>query len=208
MPCILAKKGEFTAVKHGFTPKGLASKPCPSFSCAIPRGHPGEWPYHEVRLSLVPWGPFATPLYRIWHWEHDCCVTRILEYSIPCEAEEEGTVGVKEEWYEKTVLLTLDEGDITTTTERALMAQEEDEDVHGKDEMPTQNSTRSRKQVKDNNFIFVYIFMSWSDILKLKYVLGRKSYSQTIINMIWHSRQSTPESLDEKGHESDEQCTM
>jgi len=28
----------------------------------------------------------------------------ILEYSIPCEAEEEGTVRVKEEWYEKTML--------------------------------------------------------------------------------------------------------
>lgn len=63
------------------------------------------------------------------------------------------------------MLLTLDEGDITTTTERALIAQEEDEDVHRKDEMPTQKSTRSRKQVKDNNFIFVYIFMSWSKTL-------------------------------------------
>ena len=57
------------------------------------------------------------------------------------------------------MLLTLDEGDITT--ERALIAQEEDEDMHGKDEMPTQKSTRSRKQVKDNNFIFVNIFMGF-----------------------------------------------
>lgn len=29
LPCIVAKKGEFAAVKHGFAPKGLASKPCP-----------------------------------------------------------------------------------------------------------------------------------------------------------------------------------
>ena len=42
----------------------------------------------------------------------------------------------------------------TTTTERALFAQEEDEDVRGMDGMPTQ-STRSKKQVKDNNVIFV-----------------------------------------------------
>ena len=41
----------------------------------------------------------------------------ILEYSIPCEDVEEGTVRVEEEWYEKTMLLALDEGDTTTTTE-------------------------------------------------------------------------------------------
>ena len=79
----------------------------------------------------------------------------ILEYSIPCEDVEEGTVRVEEEWYEKTMLLALDEGDTTTTKERALIAQEEDEDVRGTDGMPTRKSTRSRKQVKDNNFVFV-----------------------------------------------------
>ena len=79
----------------------------------------------------------------------------ILEYSIPCEDVEEGTVRVEEEWYEKTMLLALDEGDTTTTTERALIVQEEDEDVRGTDGMPTRKSTRSRKQVKDNNFVFV-----------------------------------------------------
>ena len=42
----------------------------------------------------------------------------ILEYSIPCEDIEEGTVRVEDEWYEKTMLLALDEGDTTTTTER------------------------------------------------------------------------------------------
>ena len=86
----------------------------------------------------------------------------ILEYSIPCEDVEEGTVRVEEEWHEKTMLLALDEGDTTTTTERALIAQEEDEDVSGTDGMPTRKSTRSRKQAKDNNFVFVLIFMSWS----------------------------------------------
>ena len=78
-----------------------------------------------------------------------------LEYSIPCEDVEEGTVRVEEEWYEKTMLLALDEGDATTTTERALIAQEEDEDVRGTDGMPTRKSTRPRKQVKDDNFVFV-----------------------------------------------------
>ena len=42
----------------------------------------------------------------------------ILEYSIPCKDVEEGTVRVEEEWYEKTMLLALDEGDTATTTER------------------------------------------------------------------------------------------
>ena len=51
--------------------------------------------------------------------------------------------------------LALDEGDTTTTTERALIAQEEDGDVRGTEGMATRKSTRSRKQVKDNNFIFV-----------------------------------------------------
>ena len=79
-----------------------------------------------------------------------------LEYSIPCEDVEEGTVRVEEEWYEKTMLLALDEGDATTTTERALIAQNgEDEDVRGTDGMPTRKSTRPRKQVKDDNFVFV-----------------------------------------------------
>ena len=47
----------------------------------------------------------------------------------------------------------MDEGETTTTTERALIAQEED--VRGTDGIPTRKSTRSRKQVKDNNFVFV-----------------------------------------------------
>ena len=46
------------------------------------------------------------------------------------------------------------------------------------------------------------------DILKLKYVLGTKSSLKTIIIMIWHYSQSTPESQDGKGHESDEQCNL
>ena len=62
---------------------------------------------------------------------------------------------VEEEWYEKTMLLPLDEGDTTTTTERTLIAQEEDEGEPGTDGMPTRKFTRSRKQVKDNNFVFV-----------------------------------------------------
>ena len=44
--------------------------------------------------------------------------------------------------------------EVATTTESALIAQEEDEDVRGTDGMPTRKSTRSRKQVKDNNFVF------------------------------------------------------
>ena len=43
------------------------------------------------------------------------------------------------------------------------------------------------------------------DILKLEYVLGTKSSLQTMINMFWHSGQSTPEIQDGKGHESDKQ---
>ena len=43
---------------------------------------------------------------------------------MPCKDVEEGTARVEEEWYAKTMLLALDEGDTTTTTERALIAQE------------------------------------------------------------------------------------
>ena len=54
------------------------------------------------------------------------------------------------------MLLGLDERPVTTTTtERALIAKEEDEDARGTEGMPTRKSTRSRKQVKDNNFVFL-----------------------------------------------------
>ena len=49
----------------------------------------------------------------------------------------------------------VDECDATTTTERALITQEDDEDVRGTDGMPTRKSARSRKLVKDNNFVFL-----------------------------------------------------
>ena len=109
----------------------------------------------EVRLSLVLRGPFAIPFTKSGIENTTVVSQAILEYSIPCEDVEEGTVRDEEEWYEKTMLLAWDEGDTTTTTERALIAQEEDEDVRGTDGMPTRKSTRSRKQVKDNNFVFV-----------------------------------------------------
>ena len=44
--------------------------------------------------------------------------------------------------------------ELATTTESALIAQEEHEDVRGTDGIPNRKSTRSRKQVKDNNFVF------------------------------------------------------
>ena len=54
--------------------------------------------------------------------------------------------------------------EVATTTHSAIIAQEEDEDVRDMDGTPTRKSTRSGKQVKDNNFVhvFVNIFMSWS----------------------------------------------
>ena len=88
----------------------------------------------------------------------------------------QGTVRVEEEWHEKTMLLALDEGDTTTTTERALIAQEEDEDVSGTEGMPTRKSTRSRKRAKDNNFVFVLIFMSCQRHFKAKIRVGNKTF--------------------------------
>ena len=85
----------------------------------------------EVRLSLVLRGPFAIPFTESGIENTTVVSQAILEYSIPCEDVEEGTVRDEEEWYEKTMLLALDEVDATTTTERALIAQEEDEDVRG-----------------------------------------------------------------------------
>ena len=53
---------------------------------------------------------------------------------------EERTIRVEEEWYEKTMLLALDQGDSTTPTERALIAREEDETKSGSEEIPTRKS--------------------------------------------------------------------
>ena len=154
MPCIVAKKGEFAAVKHGFEPKGLASKPCPFFLVQFQEDILESDPIerYDCLWFLEDLLPFHFTESGI---KNTTVVSQgILEYSIPCEDVEEGTVRVEEEWYEKTMLLALDEGDTTTTTERALIAQEE-EDVRGTDGIPTRKSTRSRKQVKDNNFVFV-----------------------------------------------------
>ena len=162
MPCIVAKKGEFSAVKHGFAPKGLASKPCPFFLVQFQEDilESGPIKRYDCLWFLEDLLPFHFTESGI---ENTTVVSQgILELSIPCKDVEEGPVRVEEEWYEKTVLLVLDECDITTTTNRALIAQEEDEDVRGSDRMLTRKSTRSRKQVKDSNFVFVYIFMSWS----------------------------------------------
>ena len=150
-----SKKGEFAAVKHGFAPKGLASKPCPFFLVQFQEDILESDPIkrYDYLWFLEDLLPFHFTNSGI---ENMTVVSQgILEYSIPCEDVEEGTVRVGEEWYEKTMLLALDEGDTTTTTERALIVQEEDEDVRGTDGMATRRSTRSRKQVKDNNFIFV-----------------------------------------------------
>ena len=122
MPCIVAKKGEFAAVKHDFAPKGLASKPCPFFLVQ----------FQEDILESVPikrydclW--FLKDLLPFRFTESAIGNTTvvsqgILEYSIPCEDVEEGTAMVEKEWYKKTMFLALDEGDTTTTTERALIA--------------------------------------------------------------------------------------
>ena len=137
-----------------------------------------RWNAREVRLCLIPRGPFAIPFYRIWHREHDCCVTRnsrVFNSMRRCRRGQ-GTVRVEEEWHEKTMLLALDEGDTTTTTERALIAQEEDEDVSGTEGMPTRKSTRSRKRAKDNNFVFVLIFMSCQRHFKAKIRVGNKTF--------------------------------
>ena len=155
MPCIAAKKGEFSAVKHGFAPKGLASKPCPFFLVQFQEDILESDPImrYDCLWFLEDLLPFHVTESGI---ENTTVVSqRILEFSIPCKDVEEGTVRVEEEWYEKTMLLVLDECDITTTPDRALIAQEEDEDVRGTDGLLTRKSTRSRKQVKDNNFVFV-----------------------------------------------------
>ena len=68
---------------------------------------------------------------------------------------DEGTIRVTEEWYEKTMLLALDEGDRTTPTERELMTQEEDKGGTEPGEVSTIRSRRTRKHVQDSNFVFI-----------------------------------------------------
>ena len=82
--------------------------------------------------------------------------------------------------------MALDEGDTTITTETALIAHEEDEDVHGTDGMPTRKSTRSRKQVEDNNFVSLFKFSCHGQRhFKAKIRVGNKkfvtNYSETCI---------------------------
>ena len=116
MPCIVAKK-EFAAVKHGFEPKGLASKPCPFFLVQFQEDILESDPIesYDCLWFLEDLLPFHFTESGI---KNTTVVSQgILEYSIPCEDVEEGTVRVEEEWYEKTMLLALDEGDTTTTTE-------------------------------------------------------------------------------------------
>ena len=50
-------------------------------------------------LCLVPWGPFATPLYQIWHWEHDHCVTRNSRVFNSMRSWRRGLKGVEWENY-------------------------------------------------------------------------------------------------------------
>ena len=138
MPYIVAQKGEFAAVKHGFAPKGLARKPCPFFLVQ----------FHGDMLDSDPIkrydcrGQDLLPLHFTETGIESMTVVSqgMLEYSMPCKDVEEGTVRVEEEWYAKTMLLAPDEGDTTTTTERALIAQEEDEDVRGTDGTPTRKN--------------------------------------------------------------------
>ena len=116
VPCIVPKKGEFAAVKHGFAPKGLTSKPCPFFLVQFQESDPiKRYDYLWFLEDLLPFHFTESGT------ENTTVVSQgILEYSIPCEDVEEGTARVEEEWYEKTMLLALDEGDTTTTTEREV----------------------------------------------------------------------------------------
>ena len=65
MSCIVAKKGEFAAVKHGFASKGLASKPCLFFLVQFQESDPVKrcdylWfledllPFHFKLPNLAP----------------------------------------------------------------------------------------------------------------------------------------------------------
>ena len=56
------------------------------------------------------------------------------------------------------MLLALDEGDTTTTTERALIVQEEDEDVRGTNGIPTRKGLENRSRTT-TSFLFKFRFM-------------------------------------------------
>ena len=50
---VLAKVGEFAAVKHGYSPKELANKPCPFFVIKLQDDVMANEPCQEIRLLLV-----------------------------------------------------------------------------------------------------------------------------------------------------------
>ena len=94
----------------------------------------------------------------------------ILEYGIACVVEE-GTVRVHEEWYEKTMLLALDEGDTMTPTERKLMADVGDE---GEPEWAGGSFNEKIKKSQETfprqfNFVFIW---SWIPGLQI-YLLAK-----------------------------------
>ena len=70
--------------------------------------------------------------------------------ALPIYAEvEEGTERVHEEWYEKTMLLALDEGDTITPTERELMAEE-----------------GNKGESEQEEVLLAYKYISWSDMCR------------------------------------------
>ena len=63
MPCIVEKKENSRHAVKTVSQLSDWQANHVHFPRAIPRGHPGERPYQEIRLSLVPRGPFAIPFH-------------------------------------------------------------------------------------------------------------------------------------------------
>ena len=140
---------------HGYAPKGLATKSCTFF---IVRFEEDVLAGDPVKSYKCLW--FSEDLLAFHFTDSgienaNVVLQGILEYGIVYVEVEEGTGRVHEEWYEKTMLLVLDESDTMTPTEGEVMVEKGDEGESEQEEVSTTRSRRARKRVQGSNFVFI-----------------------------------------------------
>ena len=149
---ILAKKGEFASVKHGYAPRNLISKQCPFFLVKLSENILQNDPVKKYSClwfceDLLPYHFVDSGT------ENGVVVSEgIIELGVSCVEVEDGLLRVEEELYEKAMLLALDEGDTTTATEKELISTEQEEELQSCD--GNRKSKRGRKRVHDPDFLF------------------------------------------------------
>ena len=147
---VLGEKGNYAAVRSGYAPRELHNASSPFFLVKLQ-----ERIFKDGRVKRYNCCWFSEDLIP-FHFSdsgHDGLGVEsegILQCKIQCEEVEEGIVRVNEDFYERALLLALDEGDTTTATERDLLVEEEDK--RSSNNPPSRRSQRERRQTVDNDF--------------------------------------------------------